>query len=104
MPKQLKPEAYKPENWIITTDNGGIFVPYGDGTRRFFELDESFVGTPDYMGHGYFWSGEYKHDMRGATPFRTRLVHKKLCMAGLKPGGESPEHERIIRRYCNFEM
>lgn len=63
------------------------------------KLDESFIGTDNYMGIGWFWAYEYRHYMRDATYASRRLVYKKLREAGLETNGESAQHLAIIQRY-----
>lgn len=62
------------------------------------DLDEGFVGTPDYMGIAYFWSTAYKFEMRDLPPSKKRAVHAAFLKAGLKVDGESPKHEAIIQK------
>lgn len=62
-------------------------------------LDNSFIGTKDYIGLAYFWAHEYRHYLRDASSSNRRLVHKKLLEAGLKVDEVSDKHEKIINRY-----
>jgi hypothetical protein len=76
-------------------------TPYTqDGLRRWLELDKSFIGTPDYQGHAYFWHYDFRHHLRDSSRYRRRLVHKHLIMAGLDPAGNTAQHEAIITRYA----
>jgi hypothetical protein len=59
-------------------------------------IDSAMVGTPDYMGLAYWWSHEYKYDLRAATPRERKRAHDAILDAGLELDGESDEHERII--------
>lgn len=87
--------------WWITDEEPGDFIPWTPlGIKAFLDLDKSFIGTPDYMGHAYFWAYEYRHYLRDSSRYRRRLVHKHLMAAGLEPGGESPAHAAIITRYA----
>jgi hypothetical protein len=74
---------------------------YGGLTTRAMnaldDLDEKFIGTPDYMGLAYFWSNAYKFSLREATTAKRREVHDAFRKAGLKPDGVSPEHEAIVK-------
>jgi len=45
--------------------------------KKLYELDKSYVGTPNYMGIAYFWNHEYRHYLRDMSEYRRRLVHKK---------------------------
>ena len=38
-------------------------------------LDESYIGTKDYMGVAYFWGHEYKHTMRDLSYAKRRKIH-----------------------------
>lgn len=62
------------------------------------DLDEKFVGTPNYMGFAYFWSTDYKHSLRDASTNKRRAVHRAFLGAGLRVDGSSPEHEAIIEK------
>jgi hypothetical protein len=70
----------------------------GEGTLKLLALDESFIGTPDYMGIAYFWNYRYRHSLRGAKAGRRVRVHAALLKAGLPLDGESPAHDAIIMR------
>lgn len=62
------------------------------------KLDETLVGTPDYLGLAYFWDGEYKQFLRIATPKQRKLVHDRLLAAGLKLNGASAKHKAIVEK------
>lgn len=62
------------------------------------DLDETFVGTNDYMGIAYFWNMEYKYDLRDAPPNKKKAVHDALLKAGLPLDGVSPQHEAVLRK------
>ena len=62
------------------------------------DLDETFIGTPDYMGIAYFWDTEYKFNLRGQPPNKLKAVHDALLKAKLPLDGTSPEHEAIIKK------
>lgn len=59
-------------------------------------LDETLIGTPDYMGLAYFWHYCYRFCLRDATPARRCKVHDRLLKAGLDLDGESPAHDDIM--------
>lgn len=61
-------------------------------------LDQGLVGTPDYLGLAFFWSHEYKHALRDASPKDRKRVHDAWLKAGLDLDGVSPKHESIVRR------
>ncbi len=67
-------------------------------SQKLRDLDETFVGTPDYMGIAYFWSSEYKFSLRDASPDKRRAVHAAFLKAGLPVDGESPQHEAIVEK------
>ena len=67
-----------------------------DSYAKLLKLDDTFIGTPNYMGLDYFWHSEYKHYLRDASPVQRVRVHKKLLKAGLKVDGCSKKHEQII--------
>ena len=67
-----------------------------EATAKLLALDESFIGTPDYMGLAYFWHYCYRHSLRDASRARRCRVHDALVRAGLPLNGESPAHDAII--------
>jgi hypothetical protein len=86
-----------PSSWPIDSD----CIPWTpDGVSKLHRLDDSFIGTPDYMGIAYFWAYDYRHYLRDSSPYRRRLVHKHLILAGLSPDGNTKEHEAIVKRYA----
>ncbi len=70
-----------------------------DLTVKLLALDDSLVGTKDYLGYTYFWSTEYKHYLRDATNVERKKVHKAFLKAGLDVSGESDKHLAIVQRY-----
>lgn len=50
------------------------------------------------MGLAYWWSHEYKHTLRGATPRQRKKAHDAIVAAGLRLDGESDEHAAIISK------
>ena len=62
------------------------------------DLDKRWVGTDNYQGIAYFWSWEYRHWLRPATPARRRQVHRKMLAAGLVPNESSDAHLTIIEQ------
>lgn len=59
-------------------------------------LDDTFIGTPNYMGVAYFWGHGVKHYLRGASQAQKRRVHKKWLEQGLDLYGDSDDHFRVI--------
>lgn len=83
------------------TKPGGFVYDYKPATTfRMFcilmRIDEAMVGTADYMGFSGWWSQEYKHTLREATPRERKKAHDAIVAAGLVLDGESEEHGRII--------
>ena len=66
--------------------------------NKLYLLDKTLVGTPDYLGLAYFWSGEYKQLLRIATPKQCKTVHDRLLAAGLKLDGVSDQHKAIVEK------
>ena len=85
--------------WSVSGERGEFLPLTQEGSAAILSLDESFVGTRDYMGLAYFWSYAYRHHMREASSYRRRLVHKHFIAAGLDPAGKSDEHMAIVKRY-----
>ena len=67
-------------------------------TKDLFELDETYIGTRHYLGLAYFWSHEYRHSLRDASPYYRKLVHDKILEAGLELSGVSYEHDKILKK------
>lgn len=72
-------------------------------TKKLLELDNSLVGTKDYMGYTYFWSCEYKHALRDASYAQRQKVHNALLDAGLDVSAESKAHADIIRKCLKID-
>lgn len=70
---------------------------------KLVELDKANIGTADYMGLAFFWSREYKHGMRAASPETRAAVHAAMLLAGLDVRGESDQHEAIVQAYTEGE-
>jgi hypothetical protein len=65
-------------------------------TMILHRIDDSMIGTPDYMGLAYWWADEYKHHLRAATPAERKRAHDKLIAEGLALDGVSDRHQQII--------
>ena len=65
-----------------------------------FFADMKLVGTPAYIGVGFFWSMEYKHSLRDASVAARRKVHHAFLKAGLPVDGASPAHAAIVARFA----
>ena len=64
-----------------------------------FFADMKLVGTPAYIGVGFYWSMEYKHSLRDASVAVRRKVHQAFLKAGLAVDGASPAHAVIVARF-----
>lgn len=68
--------------------------------KQLNKLDETFIGTPNYLGIAYFWDLEYKHYLRDVT-IQTRVkIHNELLKFDLNVGEVSPLHKEIITKYA----
>ncbi len=70
-------------------------------TQAVFNLDDSFVGTPDYMGVAYFWNHAYRHYLRDASIAQRRRIHNKMLACGLDVCGVSEMHAQVIFNCLN---
>lgn len=69
-------------------------------TKALLELDETFVGTPDYMGLAFFWGQDVKFTLRDATYAQRRAYHAALLAAGKPLTWGGAEAEKLARRIC----
>ena len=60
-------------------------------------LDESYVGTDNYMGIAWFWHVDYKHYLREQSYTKLMVIHRWFLKAGLPVNGESNKHLEIIQ-------
>ncbi len=67
-----------------------------EATQALYDLDNSFVGTENYMGLTYFWAYEYRHYLREASMPIRRKIHNTFLKLGMDVGGESLKHAQII--------
>lgn len=67
-----------------------------ENLRKLFELDESFIGTTEYMGLAYFWGYEYKFTLRDCTIKNRIKIHDAWLKAGLPLNGASNLHKAIL--------
>ena len=68
---------------------------------RIIRLDESFIGTYNYMGHAFFWATEYKHQMRSLSVNERRIVHNVWLDMGLDVEDVSELHAEYLNDFCN---
>ena len=53
--------------------------------KSLHEFDTGLIGTPAYLGvAGYWWSGWYKHTMRGTTPQQRAKIHNMIIALGFE--------------------
>lgn len=67
-----------------------------EATDALLKLDETFIGTPNYMGLGYFWGWSFRHYLRDASIIQRVSIHERFLKAGLSVDGESERHWEII--------
>ena len=67
-----------------------------EATQAIYKLDDSFVGTENYLGVASFWNHEYRYPMRDATVATCKAVHAKMLKAGLEVDDCTPAHDEII--------
>ena len=44
------------------------------------KLDQSFIGTSEYMGFAWFWDHEIKHYMRDSTAKQKKYIHDSFIL------------------------
>jgi hypothetical protein len=59
-------------------------------------LDETFIGTRNYMGRASFWSHEYRHIMRDCTNEQRVKIHHLWMGNNLKLDDVSDLHAQIM--------
>lgn len=62
------------------------------------QLDETLIGTPDYLGIAYFWNHEYRHWLRDAKIAKRREIHNAFLKAGLKVDAVTDEHDKVLKK------
>ena len=80
--------------WSINIDT--ITEP---AAKAIYDLDETFVGTANYMGVAWYWSYEYRHVLRMASFHQRKRVHHAMLAARLPLNGDSPAHNAVICRF-----
>jgi hypothetical protein len=71
-----------------------------NATKALLALDETFVGTPDYMGLAFFWGQDVKFYLRDATYAQRRKYHAALLKAGKPLTWGGAEAEKLARAIC----
>ena len=61
-------------------------------------LDDTFIGTPHYMGISYFWAYGFRHYLRDASAAKRVRVHRLFLDAGLDVSAETEAHSFIVNR------
>ena len=69
----------------------------GNAYLSIYKLDETYVGSTDYMGLAYFWHFDYRHFLRDTTTAKKRKVHNKFLESGIQIDGKSDAHLALIR-------
>ena len=68
---------------------------------KIVRLDESFIGTYDYMGHAFFWASDYKHELRALSVNERRAVHHMWMEQGLDVEDASDLHAESLHDFLN---
>jgi len=76
-----------------------------DATIAISKIDESFIGTDNYMGLAYFWSvdNDYKHMLRDCGPLKRSRIHGELLSLNLSLNGNSEEHHKIFKKHMGHK-
>jgi len=64
--------------------------------------DKNFIGTSNYVGLAYYWSYDYRHYLRDASPYVKRKVHAEFLKHGLNLSDSTEKHLSIIRKYTKL--
>ena len=83
---------------VSDTNNLTLPVTTHLAFQRLWTLDQTLVGTPEYLGVAFYWAHEYKHHLRIATPRQRKTIHDRLLAAGLELDGVSDRHKAIVER------
>ena len=67
------------------------------------QSDKNFVGTENYIGLAYYWSHDYRHYLRDASPYVKRKVHNEFIKQQLDLVGSSDKNLSIIRKYTKLK-
>lgn len=77
--------------------DGRLPIPTGKAYELVNAVDETLLGTIDYMGVAWFWNYAYRHYLRDASYGTRRKVHHAFVDAGLELSGESDLHLSIVQ-------
>lgn len=90
----------KPANETVVASSYSRRVQLTTGAfLKLQALDETLIGTADYMGIAFFWSYAYRHTMRDLSAAQRKTVHDRFRKAGLALDGESDAHASIVDEY-----
>lgn len=84
----------------MSTANINLNALPHESLSAIFFMDMKLVGTPAYIGVGFYWHTEYKHTLRDASVAVRRKVHHAFLKAGLRVDGASPAHAAIVARFA----
>ena len=76
-------------------------------TMALLKLDQSFVGSKDYLGLAYFWTHEFKHYLRDATIAQRKRIHNAWLDNDLSFEAnidDTSEHWEIISKVLKQEI
>ncbi len=70
-----------------------------DAYKAIKKIDESFIGSDNYMGVAWFHNYEYRHDMRGLSIAKRKKIHDAMVKAGLDLSGIGQKHNTIMAQF-----
>lgn len=94
-----KPKKFK-ENLNNYKINPNKLSP--EAFKKLSDLDESFIGTKDYMGIAWFWNYEYRHWLRDVPYNIRKKIHDLFLDANLNVHEESEKHLSILEKNRNL--
>lgn len=62
-----------------------------------YEIDQTFIGTENYMGIAYFWHYAFRHYLRDASDYERIIVHKAFLAHNLSVSDETQLHWQIVK-------
>lgn len=62
-----------------------------------YEIDQTFIGTENYMGIAYFWHYAFRHYLRDASYYERITVHKTFLYHNLSVSDETQLHWQIVK-------
>ena len=62
-----------------------------------YDIDQTFIGTENYMGIAYFWHYAFRHYLRDATDYQRVRVHKAFLDHNLNVSDETVLHWQIVK-------